>query len=529
MILLLDNFDSFTYNIFQYLRKMNYDVTVKRNNEVSIPEIEKLNPSHIIISPGPGRPNTAGISVEIIKKFKGKIPLFGVCLGLQCIGAAFGGEIVRASNIYHGKTSEITHDGKGIFSGIKNPFKAVRYHSLVIRKISLPESLEVSAVSDDGDIMAVRHKSYNIEGVQFHPESIGSSFGTMILENFLRHEPEPSIVQTAIKKVFAGESLNDVDAEKVMDAITSGVASPAQIACFLTALSLKGESVSELTGFARIMRQKAFSIKKPEGRKVVDTCGTGGDASGTFNISTTAAFIAAGAGVTVAKHGNRSVTSKCGSADVLEALGINIVTPPEVVKNALDKIGIAFMFAPKFHLSMKHAVPVRSDIGIRTVFNILGPLVNPAGADYQIIGVFDAGLTEKIAKVLINLGMERALVVHGSDGLDEITLTGTTKVSEVQNSWIKNYDFDPTEYGFSICSSEDLKGGDLKTNCKITLDILKGKKGPKRDIAVINAAAAIYVAKKAENFKEAVKLAENSIDQGSAMKKLQDLIRLTKS
>jgi anthranilate phosphoribosyltransferase len=178
---------------------------------------------------------------------------------------------------------------------------------------------------------------------------------------------------------------------------------------------------------------------------------------------------------------------------------------------------------------MKHAVPVRSDIGIRTVFNILGPLINPAGADYQIIGVFDAALTEKVARVLVNLGMERAMVVHGSDGLDEITLTGPTKVSEIQNSWIKNYDFDPTEYGFSICSSEDLKGGDLKTNCKITLDILKGKKGPKRDIVVINAAAAIYVARKAENFKEAVKLAEHSIDQGTAMKKLQDLIRLTVS
>lgn len=529
MILLIDNFDSFTYNIFQYLTKMDYQVTVKRNNEITIRGIREMNPSHIIISPGPGRPETAGICIDVIKSFKGKIPILGICLGHQCIGVAFGGEIVRAAELYHGKLSEITHDGKGIFNGIKNPFTAARYHSLVIRKVSVPEELEVSAMSEDGEIMAVRHRMYSVEGVQFHPESIGSDFGFEILDNFLKHRPEPSIIQTAIKKVISGNHLTDVEAEKVMDEITSGEATPAQIASILTALALKGEAVSELTGFARIMRQKATPIDKPKNRKVVDTCGTGGDASGTFNISTIAAFVTAGAGLTVAKHGNRSITSRCGSADVLEALGVNISNSPELLSNSLDKVGIAFLFAPRLHASMKHAVPVRIEMGIRTAFNILGPLANPARADYQIIGVFDPTITEKVAHVLINLGLERAMVVHGTDGLDEITLTGKTIVSEINNGWAKTYLLNPEDYQLRLCSPADLKGGDLKTNCEIALAILEGKKGAKRDVVILNAAAAIYLAKKAEDFSEAIRMAQYSIDQGAALKKLEDLIQITNS
>ena len=529
MILLIDNFDSFTYNIYQYLAKMDYQVTVKRNNEITIREIRELNPSHIIISPGPGRPESAGICIDVIKTFKGKIPILGVCLGHQCIGVAFGAEIVRAAQLYHGKLSEITHDGKCLFNSIKNPFTAARYHSLVIRKVSIPEELEVTAMSEDGEIMAVRHRMYTVEGVQFHPESIGSDFGFNILDNFLKHRPEPTIIQTAIKKVNAGNHLTDIEAEKVMDEITSGEATPAQIASILTALALKGETISELTGFARVMRQKATPIMKPRARKVVDTCGTGGDASGTFNISTIAAFVTAGAGITVAKHGNRSITSRCGSADVLEALGVNISNSPEQLAKALDKVGIAFLFAPRLHSSMKHAVPVRMEMGIRTAFNILGPLSNPARADYQIIGVFDPTITEKVAHVLIKLGLDRAMVVHGTDGLDEITLTGKTQISEIKDGWAKNYLFNPEDYQLQLCSPADLKGGDLKTNCEIALSVLEGEKGAKRDVVVLNAAAAIYLANKADDFNEAIRMAQYSIDEGAAMKKMEDLIQLTNS
>jgi anthranilate synthase/phosphoribosyltransferase len=527
MILIIDNFDSFTFNIYQYIRKMNYQVTVIRNTKITTQEIKKMNPSQIIISPGPGRPESAGISVDVVKSFKGKIPILGICLGNQCIAAAFGADIVKAARVYHGKISEITHDGNGIFNGIKNPFTATRYHSLVIKKGTLPEEFEISAMSEDDEIMAIRHKTYPIVGVQFHPESIGSPSGYELLHNFITQEPKISIMQSAIKKVFSGKSLTEEESQKVMEEITSGDSTPAQIASILTALSLKKETVSELTGFVKVMREKASVVQKPKKKKVIDTCGTGGDSSGTFNISTVSAFVVAGAGITVAKHGNRSITSRCGSADVLEALGVNISLSPELLAEAMDKIGIAFLFAPGLHQSMKHAVPVRIDMGVRTAFNILGPLTNPARADYQIIGVFEEAITEKVAKVLANLGMERAMVVHGCDGLDEITLTGKTKISELKDGWIKNYLFEPTDYDFYHCSSDDLKGGEIKTNCEIALSILGGEKGPKRDVVVLNAAAAIYLADGANSFQEAINMAQASIDEGAAMKKLKDLVEFS--
>ncbi len=527
MILLIDNFDSFTYNIFQAFRKLGHQVVVRRNNAFGPDDVDRLNPSQIVISPGPGRPESAGAALDVIRRFKGKIPILGICLGHQCIGQAFGGEIVRAPALFHGKSSEISHDGRGIFSGIRSPFRAVRYHSLVIKKVSLPEELEVSAWTEDGDIMGIRHRTYGIEGVQFHPESIGTEFGLDLLANFLSPKPRPSLIQSVIRKVYGGADLSEAEAEEVMSEITSGKATAAQIAAFLTALGAKGESVSELVGFARVMRRKAVGIAKPEGRTVVDTCGTGGDASGTFNISTAAAFVAAGAGVTVAKHGNRSVTSRCGSADLLEALGVNIAASSGTMEKALEKIGISFLYAPKLHLSMKHAVPVRTEMGIRTVFNILGPLANPASADRQIVGVFDEAIMEKMARALMGLGVTKAMVVHGCDGLDEITLTGPTKVTEVNGGWIRSYVLDPADHGFSLCRPEDLKGGDLKTNCEIVMSILEGRKGPPRDIVVINAAAAIFLSGMAGSLHEAIGRAEGSIDSGAALRKLSALAALS--
>jgi anthranilate synthase/phosphoribosyltransferase len=527
MVLLIDNFDSFTYNIFQYIRKLGQPAEVRRNNAVSIGEIEKMAPSHIIISPGPGRPEQAGIALEVIRHFKGKIPILGVCLGHQAIGAAFGSDIVPAPEIFHGKFSEVHHDGKSIYNGLANPFKAVRYHSLIIKRPTLSAELEITAWTDEGVIMGVRHRQYSIEGVQFHPESIGTRAGLQLLDNFLTHRPEKNLIQTAIKRVSSGLGLHVEEAEKVMDEITSGDASPAQIAGFLTALALKGEEVEEIIGFARVMRRKATPIAKPAGRVVVDTCGTGGDSSGTFNISSAAAFVAAGAGVTVAKHGNRSVTSRCGSADLFEALGVNITAPPEVMTRALEEVGIAFLFAPKLHPSMKHAVPVRREIGIRTVFNILGPLASPAGADAQIIGVFSEAIMEKIAKALIGLGIAKAMVVHGSDGLDEITLTGSTRVLEVRDGWIRRYDIQPRQFGLALATAEELKGGDLHGNCEIVLDVLHGEKGPRRDAVVFNAAAAIYLSGLATDLGQGVQMAKSSIDSGAALEKLRQLIEIS--
>lgn len=527
MILLIDNYDSFTYIIFQYVRKLGFEAEVRRNDAITIEDIEALGPSHIIISPGPGNPGGAGVSVEAVRKYAGKIPLLGICLGHQSIGAAYGGIIVPAAELRHGKESEIFHDGQGIFSALKNPFRAVRYHSLAVDRSSIPAELDVSAWTEDGEIMGLRHKTYSVDGVQFHPESIGTENGLDLLANFLNPRPQPSRMQAAIRKALRREDLEMGEAETVMEEIASGKATPAQIGSLLTALALKGESVSEISGFAHAMRRKATPIRKPAGRPLLDTCGTGGDASGTFNISTCAAFAAAGAGAAVAKHGNRSITSRCGSADLLEALGVNLAAPPEVMEKALRDIGLAFLFAPRLHASMKHAVPVRVEIGIRTVFNILGPLANPAGTDRQLVGVFSEDLLPKIAESLVRLGVSRAMVVHGADGLDEITLTGPTRIAEVRDGWIHRFSFHPSDLGYAPCAAGELAGGSLKTNVEIALDVLSGQRGPKRDAVVINAAAAVYLAGLCPDLPSAAAAAEKSIDSGAAQKKLDDLIAAT--
>ena len=330
----------------------------------------------------------------------------------------------------------------------------------------------------------------------------------------------------AISKIIEGFDLSKREMVDVMSQILNGQASDAQIAAFMTALRLKGETVEEIAGAAQVMRDKARKISAKT-ENIVDTCGTGGDGAKTFNISTTAAFIAAGAGVTVAKHGNRSVSSQSGSADVLKALGVNIDVEERKVEQCLNEIGIGFLFAPKLHGAMKHAIGPRREIKIRTIFNILGPLSNPAGAKNQVIGVYDPKLTGVLANVLKDMGSKHVMVVHGKDGMDEITLTTTTSISELKNNVIKEYYFNPRDYGLALCKPADLLGGDPKENAIITTSILLGVKGPQRDIALLNAAAAIIVAQKAENFPLALSLAEESIDSGAAYRKLEKLIKLT--
>jgi anthranilate phosphoribosyltransferase len=329
-----------------------------------------------------------------------------------------------------------------------------------------------------------------------------------------------------LEKLVERKNLSYIEALSAFDIIMSGEASPCQIAAFLTALKTKGETAEEIAGGAASMRRHAIFVDTGS-CTVVDTCGTGGDKLGTFNISTTAAFIAAGAGVVIAKHGNRSVSSKCGSADVLEALGVNINAPPEVVSECIQEAGIGFLFAPQLHPAMKHAMPVRRELGIRTIFNILGPLTNPAGAKAQVIGVFDSSLTETFATVLSQLGTTRAFLVHGNDGMDEITTTTTTRISELRDGKIRTYEYNPLELIETYAEIEQLKGGDSKYNSEIIKRILKGEKCPQRDIACLNAAAAIVVGGKAENLREGWRMAQESIDSGCAMQKLELLISIS--
>jgi anthranilate phosphoribosyltransferase len=334
-------------------------------------------------------------------------------------------------------------------------------------------------------------------------------------------------------------SLSREEARGVMSEVLSGQCTNAQIAALLVALHMKGETVEEIVGFAEAIRAAATPLKlhaepvldaSGTGRDaLVDTCGTGGDTSGTFNISTATAFVVAGAGVRVAKHGNRSVTSKCGSADVMEALGVNINLPPERMAACLKEVGMAFLFTPVVHSAMKYVQPVRRELHLRTVFNLLGPLTNPAQATSQVVGVYAAELVDKLAEALSMLGLHRALVVHGSDGLDEITISGPTRIGEVREGQIRTYEVTPEEFGFARATLEDISGGDAQMNAELIRDVLAGKKSARRDIVLLNAAAGLVAAGKADHLRDAVPLAVRSIDSGAAQKKLDSLIAFTRA
>ncbi len=539
MILLLDNYDSFTYNLYQQIGQLYEDITVIRNDKITVQEITRMQPQAIIISPGPGYPQNAGVSVAVVQNFSGKIPILGVCLGHQAIAQGFGGKIVRAKQLMHGKASNISVDNScTLFKHLPQTVSVARYHSLIAEQATLPKCLTVTATDEVGQIMALAHNEHPTYGVQFHPESILTKDGMQMIENFLCYVAKlnitplhaeknqlPPAQRNALKpyifKVIEGANLTEQEAYDAMDCIMNGCATDAQIGSFTTALRMKGETVDELTGFAKVMRQKAATVKG--GTDAVDIVGTGGDMANTFNISTTAAFVTAGAGLRVAKHGNRSVSSKSGSADVLEKLGVNIQLTPEQATSCLEQCGICFLFAQKFHGSMKFAAPSRREVGVRTVFNILGPLANPALTNYMVLGVYEKALMEPMARVLMNLGMESALIVHGNDGLDEVTLSTKTAVCQVQGNKLIQYEIAPQDFGIPCAEMEQVVGGTAAENAVITLEILNGKHGPQRDIVVLNAACALYAGKKAESIAQGVQLAQQAIDSGKALAKLEAL------
>jgi len=333
------------------------------------------------------------------------------------------------------------------------------------------------------------------------------------------------------------QSLSRDEARSVMSEVLAGECTDAQIAALLVALHMKGETVEEIVGFAEAIRAAAaplslhqnstVDVSGTERDALVDTCGTGGDTSGTFNISTATALVVAGAGVRVAKHGNRSVTSKCGSADVMEALGVNINLPPARLAACLEEVGIAFLFAPAMHSAMKYVQPARRELRLRTVFNLLGPLTNPAGASAQVVGVYSATLVEKLAEALSMLGLRRALVVHGLDGLDEITITGPTRVAEVREGTVRSYEVTPEEFGMSRAELDAISGGDAADNAAIIREILGGEKSPRRDVVLLNAAAALVAAGRSDHLGAAIPLAAHSIDSGAAARRLASLVRFT--
>lgn len=330
-----------------------------------------------------------------------------------------------------------------------------------------------------------------------------------------------------IRRLVDGEDLTERDMVGAVEALMGGEVSPTQAASFLTALRMKGETVEEIVGAARVMREHASAVPGMGAGALMDTCGTGGDVAHTFNISTTAAFVLAGAGVRVAKHGNRAVSSSCGSADVLEALGVRLDVSAEVVGRCVAEVGIGFLFAPALHAAMRHVAPVRRELGIRTIFNLLGPLTNPAGADRQVVGVYRADVAPLLAAALGRLGSVRAMVVHGSDGLDEITITGSTQVAEWRDGRVREYEIHPHQVGMDTASIESIRGGDAAENAGVLRSVLSGEPGPRRDVVLLNAGAALLVAGVCSDLAAGVVAAAKSIDSGRALEKLDSLVRVT--
>ena len=510
MILMIDNYDSFTYNIVQELAMLGADIEVVKNDAIDVAGIAAKNPEALILSPGPGNPDSAGVTLAAIKAFAGKVPLFGICLGHQSIAQAFGGRVISAKKLMHGKTSHIHHDGKGLFEGLPQDFEAMRYHSLAVERETLPDCFEVSAAAEDGEIMGLRHKTLPIESVQYHPESVGTPEGLKQLRNFLAK--------------YTSTDLEEGDAYHTIQTVMSGRMSEDDLEAYFIAHKDKPVTVAELTGAARAMREAGVHINLGD-LDAVDIVGTGGDGFGTFNVSTTAAFIAAGAGAIVAKHGNIASTSKCGAADVLGALGYNLDLPPERVEECIRTVGIGFLFARKLHPAMRFAAAVRKRIGFRTIFNLLGPLTNPAGVKRHAIGVYDAALTPVLAQTLKRLGSTRALVFSGIKGLDEISPEGVTKASVLKNGEIKPLEIEAGALYGTTYPLDSIGGGTAEENAKLLLAVLSGEdKGARRAAALENAAAALLVADKAKSYEEALALAAESVDSGKALTKLKEMV-----
>ncbi|MDA3958495.1 bifunctional anthranilate synthase component II/anthranilate phosphoribosyltransferase [Oceanispirochaeta sp.] len=529
MIALIDNYDSFTFNVYQYLKEItDEEIQVFRNDKITLSELSNMQPTRIILSPGPGRPDDAGISLDVVKHFVGKIPILGICLGHQTIVQALGGKIVSAVRIVHGKVEVMNHDGRGLFRNMPGEAKFTRYHSLAAEQKSLPECLEVSSRSSDNEIMGVRHKSYVLEGVQFHPESIGSEDGKILLKNFLKYKREPLNKSGLLKKLLANQDLDEKEAEDFMDELTEGNLSEAFITAILIALNAKGIKAHEVAGCARVLQRKKQSVRIPG--RTIDTCGTGGDGRGTFNISSFSALITAGMGIPVAKHGNRAVSSKSGSADFYRSLSIPVESSPDQAALMIKETGFSFLYAPLFHGAMRHAAPVRRELGIKTIMNLLGPLANPAEAECQLIGVYNSELCPVMARAARLLGVQRVMTVHSEDGLDEISSAAPTRIFFIDQDGIERDSiFDPASVGITGFTTDDLNGGSAEDNAKMAVAILKGQGNQACiEACCLNAGAASFVYGQSESIAEGYRLAKKTLKEGKVLKLVQNLRRINK-
>ena len=531
MILLIDNYDSFVFNVAQYLGELtDEEVRTVRNDQLTLAEIRALKPSRIVLSPGPKHPKDSGICLEILKEIT-DIPILGICLGHQAFGLVHGATVKRLEVPLHGKTSvlTVTEPQSVLFKGLPQQFSVMRYHSLYVDKDTLPQELIITALSDDGVIMALQHKTKPIHSIQFHPESFFTEYGKNILKNFLIGTQAVQSVQnteekakayanevfkTALKKLQENQPLGDSDFKQICEVLHSKQYDIVQLGALLVLISEKSLYPESLTAFVRNIL--AYSTTFADPRPMIDLCGTGGDGLKTINISTTVAFIVAALGVKVAKHGNRSVTSQSGSTDVLGELGIAMESNLMKQLDSLEKNGLAFFHAPFFHNLVGEVREVRQRLGIRTVFNVLGPLLHPnTKLKYQLVGLYHEPVMRLYAETLQLLGREHALVVRGNDGLDEISICDETKIVEVKGKQILEYTIAPEMFGFKRAFHADIQGGTPTENAEILRRTLKGEeRGAKADIVILNAMFALYTANVVKHPAEAKPLIEEALRSG---------------
>lgn len=522
MILLVDNYDSFVFNVRQYLQELSdEEILCVRNDKITLDEIRALKPSKIVLSPGPKHPKDSGICLEILSSNL-DIPILGICLGHQAIGLSFGASIKQLSKPLHGKTSRIKIlNAQPIFKDLPNEFEVMRYHSLYVDDLN--ENLEPLAFSEDGIIMALRVKNSNIFGIQFHPESHFSEYGKKIIDNFLnidKKEPkkEDKVVNFApyMLKLQKGLMLDTDDYRVICKAINDKEYDIVQLAGLLVLISEK--SLYPQSVAALVKNILKYSTTYTDTGDMIDIVGTGGDRLKTINISTTTAFIVASLGVKVAKHGNKAITSKSGSSDTLGALGVKLSPSIECNLNRIKNENLAFFHAAFFHKIMAEVKEVRDRLKIGTCFNILGPLLNPnLGLKFQMVGNYLEEVNELIAQTLLELGRKHAIVVHGMDGMDEISICDETLIHEIKDSKIIEYRITPEQFGFKRAFHADIEGGSSEENAEILKATLRGDiNGAKLDIVVLNAMFALYVAGVVKTPMEAKPIVLNAINSGKA-------------
>lgn len=510
MFLLIDNYDSFTYNLVQAFMQLGRTPVVRKNDD---PELLALaaspDLSMVCLSPGPGRPEEAGQCLAFLRRLSPEIPVLGVCLGHQALGAFAGAPVEVAERIMHGKQSRITHDGTGIFSGLPQNMLVGRYHSLTVRAQARPDTLRVTARTAEGEVMGIAYTDRPWVGIQFHPESVLTPEGMALLANFpgaLCGKPEATLpgssvtapreplqISGVIEELAQGHDLPENVAAEAFSRLMDGELSPTQAGAFLLGLRAKGESPVEVGEAVNAVLERAVPVP-PVAGPVIDVVGTGGDGKFSFNCSTATALTLAAIGHKVLKHGNRSVSSNSGSADVLEKLGISLDTEPEDVPRKLEEENFVFLFAPKYHPAFRHIMPIRRELGVRTLFNLLGPLVNPARPTHHLLGVPRQDMLPLVAETLARRGGATGVVVCGAGGYDELTPMGVSSVIFVNDARTVPGALDPTDFGISSCTEEELAVSGPEDAGRVLKEILRGR-GPKamRDMLALNLGLALYL------------------------------------